>query len=375
MVIEPIWNPGEQMSSKGKRPGARFNSQSRLRGAKNVKRIIVLGILSLAVLCVAVAATNRFDSPQQKEKTSVSQKGWLGVAVQDITSEMKKAMDLKSREGALVSEVVKKSPADSAGIKEKDVIVQIGGHDISDSSELQKAVADTKPGNKVSVVVIRKGEKKTIDVVIGKQSSMKRSFTVVAPRGSRSFEVFGTTREIQGMALRQLNDQLAKYFDVPEGSGVLVWEVEKGSPAEKAGINAGDVITVVGKKKIRELRDVSRALGIYDDGEKAEIEVVRKGARKTLTLEVEESRDDQGYRFWYNDEPFRNRKEGLLFDVPDFDIHVPEVEIESIRPDLDNLKIEMDKLKQNLKNQSIELRERIQRDVKPVVRVHIYRSL
>ncbi len=175
-----------------------------------MKRIVVLGILSLAVLCVAVAATNRFDSPQQKEKTSVSQKGWLGVAVQDITSEMKKAMDLKSREGALVSEVVKKSPADSAGIKEKDVIVQLGGHDISDSSELQKAVADTKPGNKVSVVVIRKGEKKTIDVVIGKQSSMKRSFTVVAPRGSRSFEVFGTTGEIQGMALRQLNDQLAK---------------------------------------------------------------------------------------------------------------------------------------------------------------------
>ena len=231
----------------------------------------------------------------QKKETGSSKKGWLGVSIQDITTEMKKAMDLRSREGALVSEVVKKSPADSAGIVEKDVIIQFGGEAISDASELQKAVADTKPGTKVSVVVLRKGDKKTIDVVIGKQAANKR-IMITSPRAFNGLEMFSGGRNMQGMTLRPLNDQLAKYFDVPEGTGVLVWEVENGSGAEKAGINPGDVITVIGKKKIKDLRDVSRALGIYDEGEKAEIELVRKGARKTVTLEVEEGNDGEGYQ-------------------------------------------------------------------------------
>jgi serine protease Do len=310
----------------------------------------------------------------EKKESGSSKKGWLGVSIQDITSEIKKAMDLKSREGALVSDVVKKSPADSAGIKEKDVIVQFGGDAISDASELQKAVAGTKPGTKVAVVVLRKGDKKTIDVVVGKQKS-NRSIMITSPEGIDRFEAYSGSRNTQGMALRQLNDQLAKYFDVPEGSGVLVWEVGKGSSAEKAGINAGDVITVIGKKKIKELRDISRALGIYDEGEKAEIEVVRKGARKTVTLEVEEGNDGEGYRYWYNEGPLRNRKESMFFKMPEFDVHVPEIDDETMHPDLDNLKIEMNNLREHLKHQSMQLREKIQREVKPHVSVRISRSI
>lgn len=339
-----------------------------------MKRRIILGIVSLAIFCVVVTLASGLDSPQQKERYTVSQKGWLGVAIQDITSQMKKAMDLKSREGALVNEVTHNSPADSAGIKEGDVIVQFGGQNIGDSSDLQKAVADTKPGSKVSVVVLRKGDKKSIDVVIGKQSSRNR-FAFVAPRGTGKIEIFGVGRGAQGMSLRQLNDQLAKYFDAPEGSAVLVWEVEKGSPAEKAGVNAGDVITMVGKKKIREVRDVSRALGIYDEGEKAEIEIIRKGTRKTITLEVEESRDDFGYQFWFDGPALPKHLEGGRFGTPDVDIHLPEIEIENLRPDMDRLRFEMELLRDRLKNNSIQLRERILRDVKPHVTVRVHRSI
>ncbi len=315
------WNTKPGPSSNGERELS-TNQPGTSRGENIVKRVLIVGCVLCSLLAGFAAPANGQTVKVQKKETGSSKKGWLGVSIQDITTEMKKAMDLRSREGALVSEVVKKSPADSAGIVEKDVIIQFGGEAISDASELQKAVADTKPGTKVSVVVLRKGDKKTIDVVIGKQAANKR-IMITSPRAFNGLEMFSGGRNMQGMTLRPLNDQLAKYFDVPEGTGVLVWEVENGSGAEKAGINAGDVITVIGKKKIKDLRDVSRALGIYDEGEKAEIELVRKGARKTVTLEVEEGNDGEGYQYWFNEGPFRNRKEGMMFNMPEIDVQVP----------------------------------------------------
>ena len=202
-----------------------------------MKRLILLGGVAVFVFALTLAWTGDQSYAQQKAKVSSSQKGWLGVSIQDITSEMKKAMVLDSRDGALVSDVVKKSPADSAGLKEKDVIVQFDGKKIGDASDLTEAVGETKPGTKVDVVVVRKGEKKTIGVVVGKQKS---AFTAIAvgPRGRSNFTFFGG-QSMQGMSLRQLNEQLAQYFGVTEGSGVLVWEVAKGSAAEKAGVKAG----------------------------------------------------------------------------------------------------------------------------------------
>jgi C-terminal processing protease CtpA/Prc len=338
-----------------------------------VKRRLVLGFVLCALVAgIAVSTGAQTITLKKRADMSSSKHGWLGVAIQDITPEIEKAMGLKSgHRGALVSDVTKKSPADSAGIKEKDIIVQFGEETISDASDLQKAVADTKPGTKVSVVVLRKGDKKTIDVVVGKQKESK-SIVVTSPRaGSPLFEMFSGSRNIQGMALRQLNDQLAKYFDVAEGTGVLVWEVEKESAAEKAGINAGDVITVIGKKKIKVLRDVSRALGIYDEGEKAEIEIVRKGTRKTVTMEVEEASEGEGYQHWFNEGPFRSRKESMLFNVPEINVEVPDIDVETVHPDLDHLKIEMNNLRENLQHQSKELRERIQKEVQSHISVHV----
>ena len=359
-----------------------------------MKRKLILGFVLCSMLAEFAASANAQMVTVQKKESGSSKKGWLGVSIQDITSEMSKAMGWKSREGglpregALVSDVVKKSPADSAGIKEKDVIVQFGGQTIADASELQKAVADTKPGTKVPVVVLRKGDKKTIDVVVGKQKE-SRNFVIASPKGFKGLGMAFESRNTQGMSLRQLNEQLSKYFDVSEGAGVLVWEVEKGSAAEKAGINAGDVITVIGKKKIKALRDVSRSLGIYDEGEKAEIEIMRKGARKTVIIEVEEGNDGEGYQYWFNEAPFKTHKEGMLFNVPEIDVTVPDVEVDTEHLDLGHLKIEMDKLRDHLHNnaeqfqiqeehmkgQAEKLREKIESEVKPHIRIHISHSI
>lgn len=330
-----------------------------------MKRLILFGSGTVLVFALALALTGDQGFAQQKMKVSSSQKGWLGVSIQDITSEMKKAMDLDSRDGALISEVVKKSPADSAGFREKDVIVQFGGKKISEASDLTEAVGDTKPGTKVDVVVVRKGEKKTVSVVIGKQKPA-RSIVAVGPRGLSSFS-FSGGQNMQGMSLRQLNEQLSQYFGVTEGSGVLVWEVAKGSASEKAGVKAGDIITMVGKKKIKQLRDVNRALGIYDEGEKAEIEVLRKGSRQTLSLEVEEGEEDSGHEFWFDTNEGHSNLLGPLREGGHFNIRVPriqpKIQMEHITPDMDRLKIEMDDLKDRIKEDTYQLQDKIQKEV------------
>jgi len=218
--------------------------------------------------------------------------------------------------------------------------------------------------------VVRKGEKKTLDVVIGKQPSTSK-IIAVNPRGAGNFNIFLGGQNHQGMSLRELNEQLCQYFGVTDGAGVLVWEVEKGSAAEKAGVKAGDLITVVGKKKIRTLRDVSRALGIYDEGEKAEIEVVRKGARQTLSLEVEEATDESGLQYHFETPSFPRHRGGVFFNEAPFEIQVPEIDLENLRPHMDQLKIELDQMKGRLHDESIQLREKIEKDVKPHVRVRV----
>lgn len=348
-----------------------------------MKRILNRAVTAVAVLSLGIVTLTTAGAAQQKEKSSSSRsessssspKGWLGVAIQDVSAKAEKKMEMKSRDGALVNDVERDSPAESAGIMEGDVIVQFGGKTIANAGDLQDAVADSKPESKVPVVVIRKGGKKTIDVTVGKQPSRNRVF-VYAPRESgRNFEVILGGGHVQGMSLRELNDQLAQYFGVTEGTGALVWEVEKGSAADKAGVKAGDVITTIGKKKIRTLRDVNRALGIYDDGEKADVEVMRKGARQTLSLEVRDNDSESGFNFWYDGPRFPRHGREFYFHGEPFDINVPEIDMDQVRPHMEQFRMQMDQLKSRLRDESIQLRERIQKDVRNAVRVHVQESI
>jgi len=321
----------------------------------NMRTIAAALLLSLVFL----GATSR-RGPEITFQKESEKKGWLGVQIQDITRDLKRSMDLKSMDGALVREVVKKSPAESAGIEEKDVIVEFAGKQIEDSDDLQKAVSRTNPGTKVSVVVVRKGEKKTLQVTLGTYPEAKRAF-VVRPRGLSGFSVIGGRLGTQGLVLSTMNDQLAQYFEAPEGKGVLVWEVEKESAAEKAGFKAGDVITMVGRKAIDEIRDVTRALQAFDEGEKVEVEIVRKGSRKTLTLEVEEESGSGRFNIWFDGPQF----------LPEFRenlrIHVPHIELETITPDMDVLRLGIDRMKGKLLKEKDILQRELRLRVRPII--------
>jgi predicted metalloprotease with PDZ domain len=333
-----------------------------------MRKLLATAALFVLVVGVGAAQSGGRAEPVSKEKATASHKGWLGVSIQDITSHLKRSMDLKTTEGALVSSVVDDSPADSAGIKEDDVIIQYEGKDIGEGSDLQEAVAKTKPGTKVSVTLMRKGEKKTLQVTIGKSPRSER-FSIAIPRAPRALEILTEGYRIQGLTLRSLSDQLAQYFEVPDGKGVLVWEVEKDSPADKAGIKAGDVITQVAGKRVKEVRDVSRALGAIDEGEKVNVDVLRKGARKSLSMEVAEAKEFQGFNFRF-DRPRSGRGlQEFYFN------EVPRIEIEHIRPDMDALKIEVDHLRGQLRDQTGSIREDLRRIIRPRVIVRGIRQI
>ncbi|HEY4612325.1 MAG TPA: PDZ domain-containing protein [Bacteroidota bacterium] len=285
------------------------------------------------------------EAPQEMAQLMRSPKrSYIGVSIQTLTAKLAKANGNKVDEGALVNDVERKSPADSAGIAEGDVIVQFGDRKIYDADDLQKAVSKVKPGTKVNVMVDRKGSTKTIALTVGKNPN--RMSRVFAGPGMRAF-AFGSSKAI-GANLHPLGEQLAEYFQIPGGKGVLVESVESESAADKAGMKAGDVIVKIGSEQVEDIADVWEALGEYEEGETADIEVIRKGASKKLSLEIEEG--DEGSWFHYRTEPH-----GEMFD-DDFgdDLRmelkeIPRIRIEKFMPDMDRLKFDMDRLRDDIR--------------------------
>jgi serine protease Do len=275
-------------------------------------------------------------------------KAWLGVAVEDVSADRSKELGMKKTEGAYVKEVIKKSPADSAGIREGDVIVEFAGRTIYDADGLVSAVRKTEVGTKAKITVLRKGVRKEMAATIQKPPKRKKSMALVPPGISKSIHVFRGLAPI-GLTLRPLNEQLGKYFDVPEGKGLLVERVEEGSGAEKAGFMAGDVILRVGETSVSKVHEFRTELAKKEDGEKVSVEVLRKGSKRTLTVEVEKSDNMEGYEFHMGDSPMPERFD-INIDMPEWE----EFNFDEIRPELDRLRREIDRLKIKIEEKTIQ---------------------
>ena len=305
-------------------------------------------ILTLAlVMCAVLAYSTRVDAGEKRGNVQVvsfndhQRGGWLGVSIQDITSKLTKKKGLKDDEGAYVTDVIDDSPADSAGIKEGDVIVEFNGKAIDDADDLLHAVQKSKPGMKTTIVIMRNNEKKPMAISVGKLRRNGRSsgFAFAPPMPPR-MAIFGATKT-WGLQLSELNEQLGEYFGTPHGRGLLVEKVEKKSTGAKAGFKAGDVITKVNKNSVEELRDLSDALEDIEQGDKVEVEVLRKGSNTTLTVEIED-KDDPPSSFNFH---FEN--------VPDLEGFQPEgiqlrIQHPEDMPDLPNLRMQMDQFKKTM---------------------------
>ncbi len=184
-------------------------------------------------------------------KTGQIIRGWLGVLIQDVTPEIAKSFKLEKAEGALIADIVPDGPADKAGLKRGDVIVEFDGKRVLDSHALSRIVAATKPGTKVKIRIVRDGREKTIKVKIGKMPEEGESSVSKAVEKAQKW----------GISVQNLTPEVAKQFGWSEDEkGVLVTDVEPGTPAWEAKLRKGDLIKEVNRRKVQNVRDFKRAI-------------------------------------------------------------------------------------------------------------------
>lgn len=182
--------------------------------------------------------------PQLREKGKVT-RGWLGVMIQPLTEELAKTFNLPSTEGALVGDVVNGSPADKAGIRRGDVILEFDGRKIEKMRELPFIVAQTSPGKKADIKIMRGGKEKVVTVEI---EELKE----------KAVEVADTSAGVLGMTVREITPDIARQLELESTKGVIISDVRPGSPADAAGLQRGDVIIEINRKNIADLDDYRR---------------------------------------------------------------------------------------------------------------------
>jgi len=233
---------------------------------------------------------------------------FLGVYAEDISKENMGRYGLREARGAGITSIVKDSPAEKAGLKKDDVILRFDGEGVTSVRKLNRLVSEVAPDQTVRLGISRGGSEQEVAVTIGKrQDSMdalhklqglggklERLEGLMAP-GARVWKwegpdsgndgfvfAFGNNRRI-GVSTTQLTKQLAEFFGVADGKGVLVTSVGDDSPAAKAGIRAGDVITAVDGEKIEDTGDLTRALGKKKEGD-VTLTIVRDKNQRSITV-------------------------------------------------------------------------------------------
>ena len=174
------------------------------------------------------------DVAQQLMDTGKVARGWLGVLIQEVTSELAESFGLDKPHGALVGQVLADSPAESAGVQAGDIIVGFNGKAVATSRELPPLVGRIRPGTTVDVTVIREGEEKTLRVTIEELPADPRRRAAVQSQENRlKIKVSNVPDELQ-----------------PQTRGVTVNEVEQDGPAAEAGIQPGDIIVRLNNQEI-----------------------------------------------------------------------------------------------------------------------------
>ncbi len=177
-------------------------------------------------------------------------RGWLGVMIQHVNQELADQFNLDSPMGALVGEVSPDSPAEKAGIKQGDIIISFNGKKILQMNSLPSLVAQTQVNAKVAVELVRKGKKKTINVILGK---LKEDQAGIG--GGET-----TTEDRVGLTVQELNQELAQSLGMKDTKGLVITDVEANSPAADAGLRRGDIVLEANRKTIENLKDFKKAL-------------------------------------------------------------------------------------------------------------------
>jgi serine protease Do len=238
--------------------------------------------------------------------------GWLGVDIDEVTPDNAKDLKLSAVRGVVVKEVEPDSPAAKAGLKENDVVTQYDGQTVEGTVQFRRLVRETPPGHTVALTVSRDGSTQNLSIELGnRQALMQKRLqgsmrdlgnlgnlrTFVTPsmdwnsgNGDNNFAFFDGRTPTLGVNAEDLTGQLGDYFGAPDGQGILVREVRSGTPAEKAGLKAGDVIVSLDGKPVHMLSELREQLRDKSDQKPVNVGILRKGASMSVPVTIEKPR-------------------------------------------------------------------------------------
>ena len=246
-----------------------------------------------------------FDRAQSLVISTDGDGGWLGIEIGEVTLDNSKDLKLSAVRGVVVRDVEPDSPAGKAGLKENDVITQYDGQTVEGTVQFRRLVRETPAGHTVALTVSRDGAAQNVNVELGdrgaffekKMKGKMRDFGGVQSfampnqefnfTGPEGFALMDSRTPVLGISAEDLSGQLGAYFGAPEDSGILVREVKSGTPAEKAGLKAGDVIVQLDGKPVKTLTELREGLREKADQKTASLSILRKGATMNLSVAIE----------------------------------------------------------------------------------------
>jgi serine protease Do len=220
----------------------------------------------------------KFVAPQLAEHGKV-ERGRLGVTIQPLSPELAKAFGVTQRDGALVSGVAESSPAAQAGVRDGDVILEYDGHKVGRTTDLSRMVAGTPIGKTVTLKIARDGKEMTLSATIARLAD-KGEDRVAGTTAD------GETRGRLGVVVEPVTPETARGLAPSEKQGLLVKSVQEGSPADQAGIRAGDVIVEVNRKPVKTVEDLRGLVDEHKAGTSLLLRISRDGAARYLTAQV-----------------------------------------------------------------------------------------
>jgi serine protease Do len=253
----------------GNSGGALVNSRGELVGINTAIFSTSGGYMGIGFAIPSNMAKTVMDSIIDHGKVI---RGWLGVSIQNLTPELATSLGIKETEGALIAGIESNSPADKAGFKRRDLVVEFNGQKIVDSTSLRNMVAATSPGRKIDVKIIRDGKEQTIPATLGEYKETK----IVNKTEYNNV--------LKDVAVQELTPDLREKLNLPENlSGVVVTDVGPDSPAQGL-LQPGDVIQELNKVTIRSAQDYDKAVSKLGEHDTVLLLIYREGGSVYLTI-------------------------------------------------------------------------------------------
>jgi len=322
---------------------------------------LLVALIFTASLVLAQKPTPAPEPPEPPDENFTfslfTDGGYLGVYAENINRENMARYHMSAPRGVGVTRVVPGSPAEKAGLRKDDVILRLDGENITSVRKLNRLVAEIAPDQSVKVTVSRGGAEQEVTATIAKRdnSSMAQNYFQLQPfkwegnpkefknfkwdfpRGDKfdfdfdkdgDFTLMLSNSRRIGVSTIQLTKQLAEYFGIADGKGVLVTAVTDDSPAAKAGVKAGDVITAIDGEAVDSPGDLSRAINRKKEGD-VTLTVIRNRSQQTFRVTPVEG----GFSGTMG-RPQIGRRIVIprveIPTIPDIDIEMPRIKIEGI---------------------------------------------